>query len=131
MIIKKVITFHIYSQTSQDLFQKSFATRKPSYTTLLLVQRTGTRLRYPRRKILPSRAGARSGPASLTRSPGGGVDRLTDSCDSKSELEIRAAIRHEASSRASCGKSRRFSVSSKGSAIRLARELPSDRSRAA
>src|SRR5439155_5167035 len=81
-------TVHIYSQTSQDLFQKSFATRKPSYTTLLLLQRTGTRLRYPRRKILPSRAGARSVPPSLTRSPGGGVDRLTDACDSKSELEI-------------------------------------------
>ena len=90
----------------------------------------GNATALPPVKDLPSCAGARSGPESLRRSPGAGVDRITNSCDSKSKQEIRAAIRHQDSSRASCRKSHRFSISSKGSVIRLARELPSDRSRA-
>ena len=36
---------------------------------------------------------------------------LQTPCDSKSKQEIRAAIRHQGSSLASCGKSHRFSIS--------------------
>src|SRR5437016_13743014 len=114
----------------QDFFSEFFCDSKtdiydPSPPT---AHRNATAL--PPEKDPPSCAGARSGPASLRRSPGAGVDRITNSCDSKSKQEIRAAIRHQGSSRASCRKSRRFSISSKGSVIRLARELLSDRSRA-
>src|SRR5437870_1246535 len=62
-----------------DFFSEFFSIRKSTYTTLLLLQRTGTRLHYPRRKILPLMCRGTSGPASPRRSPGAGVDRITNS----------------------------------------------------
>jgi hypothetical protein len=57
------------------------------------------------------------------------VGWIRHSCNSKSNQEVRAPIDYQGSSRASCRKSHRFSIFCKGSMIRLARELPSKRSR--
>jgi hypothetical protein len=107
-----------YSQRRQDFsFENLFATRKTDTYRHSPRGYTRTDCTTHGRKILSSRGAARSEPASLRRSP-------------RESRNPRSGRLYQGSSRVSCRKSHRFSIPSKASEIRLARGLPSDRSRA-
>ena len=85
-----------------------FYDSKPAYTASSPLAVSGNATALTRRTILLSTCSGTSG-SGITKPvpvPGSGLD--TNSCNSKSKQAIRTAIRHQGSSRASCGKSHRF-----------------------